>query len=202
MNNLKLISKGFLISFIGSLPMGYLNSFGLIIYMNNTIKQLFLFLIGICSIELLLLLISFSFINKITHNIYYKKYFELYSIFFLLIITIYFYLIECKSPTELNFKIYNNYFLTGMYLNAINLAQIPFWIGWILFLFKEKIEISFASKTLFVMSAVTGTFLAMFLIIYLCSRYFSKIYLNYLLSNLWILFFIMFVIAIYKYIKK
>lgn len=194
------IFKGFIISFLGSLPLGYLNAFGLIIMQKYGLKEVLYFLSGIICIEFLMLWFSFKFSNYIFENLNMKKYMSYYSIGFLILIAIYFFNLKIGN-TNIQFSLYWNSFFTGIILNLFNIIQIPFWLGWISILFTNTKSISLSKQLLFISSAGIGTFIAMFMIIFLVSNYIKVEQLYLFLSKLWIIFVLMIMYKLFKLFK-
>lgn len=195
------IFKGFTISFLGSLPLGYLNAFGILILKKYGIQEVLSFLLGIICIEFLMLWLSFKFSHYIVENTFFKKYIDYYSIGFLILIAIYFFNLKI-GKSDFHFNLYSNSFFTGIYLNLINIVQIPFWLGWISVLFSKSSLITISNKLLFIFSACIGTFFAMLSIIYLLTFYIKVEQLYFILSKLWIVFLGMTIYKVYKLFKK
>ncbi|MGK4569403.1 hypothetical protein [Flavobacterium sp. 3HN19-14] len=88
MKTLKNIVVGFAVSYIGSIPLGYLNVIGFNIYAKSGMGRLTEFLSGVVIIEAIVIFGTLVFADKLTHNTRLIKYIELFSIFFMLIFSL------------------------------------------------------------------------------------------------------------------
>ncbi|HEU0124801.1 MAG TPA: hypothetical protein VFQ56_00720, partial [Flavobacterium sp.] len=68
MKSLKNTGVGFAVSFLGSIPLGYLNLAGLEIYSNNGIYDLLMFLSGVILIETFVIYFTLKFALQIMMN--------------------------------------------------------------------------------------------------------------------------------------
>ena len=97
MKELKNIGVGFLVSFIGSIPLGYLNIIGFEIYTKSNILQLIYYLFGVLIIEGIVIYGTFYFANKLNMNPKLKKWISIFSVLFLIFLTYYFYPTESQN---------------------------------------------------------------------------------------------------------
>ena len=84
MKILKNIIVGFVVSFIGSIPLGYLNLIGYQIYFNSNISQLNLYLFGVLCIEAIVIYTTLKLSSKVAMNPKWKNYISIFSFIFLL----------------------------------------------------------------------------------------------------------------------
>lgn len=166
--NLKNIAIGFAISFIGSIPLGYLNVVGFQVYQTQGIFNTFLYLFGVIVIEFIVIFSTLIFAKKLMSNIKILKFIEAFSVLFMFILAYVFY---ASSQTEnYNQTVFSNYanypFIFGLILSCLNFIQIPFWVGWNLYLLNGNyIEISKSRKYFYVFGTIFGTFSGMLVLI-------------------------------------
>lgn len=168
MKILKNILVGFLVSFIGSIPLGYLNIVGFKIFTAFGLKPTILYLLGVITIEFLVIYFTLLFANHLIKNIKLIRFIEGFSVLFMFILAYIFYA-SSKSETlkTTAFGNYANYpFWFGLILSGTNFIQIPFWTSWNLYLLNGKyIEISKARKYFYVLGTISGTFIGMLTLI-------------------------------------
>lgn len=209
MKALKNILVGFIVSFVGSIPLGYLNIVGFEVYSKTGINELFLYLLGVISVEVFVIYFTLIFANKLIQNKKLLKYIEVFSIFFMFLLAYVFYSQSNSSIHNQNaLDKYNSYspYLLGLILSCFNFVQIPFWIGWNLYLINGKyINVNKYFKILYVSGTMMGTFSGMVvfvLFLNLISESSSKLS-QYLMSHIIPLFFIgMGLFQAYKFYKK
>jgi hypothetical protein len=176
MQNLKNILIGFLVSFIGSIPLGYLNVIGFDIYHKVGFTQTVFYLLGVIIIEFFVIYGTLLFSNKLNSNKKLLKYIESFSIFFMFILAYFFYSrSSLETPDKPVFSIINqNYFITGILYSSLNFIQIPFWLSWNLYLLNSNfIEVSQSRKYFYVFGTLAGTFCGM-LVLILGLNYFTN----------------------------
>jgi hypothetical protein len=173
MQNLKNITVGFLVSFIGSIPLGYLNVVGFQICEKSGLSPTILYLLGVITIEFFVIYFTLIFAKSLAENKKLTKYIEGFSIVFMFVLAYVFY---SSAKAKSDFLTTYNYmpFLLGIVLSSLNFIQIPFWTGWNLWLLNGKyIEISGARKYVFVLGTIFGTFFGMLTLI-LSLHYFAS----------------------------
>ncbi|MCL9804400.1 hypothetical protein NAT51_02620 [Flavobacterium amniphilum] len=136
METFKNIAVGFGISFIGSVPLGYLNLVGFHIYTHSGLMNLLCYLSGVICIEVLVIYATLKFINLLDLNPKWKSGVNLFSVFFLFGLAFYFYYKGLIGTNRGVPEILPGYpsIVTGLFLSCLNFAQIPFWTTWNLFL--------------------------------------------------------------------
>ncbi|WP_309608189.1 hypothetical protein [Flavobacterium sp.] len=208
MKVLKNIGVGFLVSFIGSIPLGYLNVIGFEIYTKSNLWQLIYYLLGVLIIEAIVIYATFYFANKLNMNPKLKKWISIFSIGFLIFLTFYFY------PTEGQNSINNTQesrfigfptFIIGLILSSLNFAQVPFWLSWNLYLVNKN-YISTKKKLGFyyVVGTLIGTFFGMLALI-LGLKSITKngvVSENIILNNIWVVFLALTVFQIIQLLRK
>ena len=169
MQTIKNIFVGFLVSFIGSIPLGYLNVVGFELYKRFGINHTVFYLLGVILIEFFVIFFTLIFAKKIINKSKFIKIIESFSIVFMFVLAYVFYSNgnEPKS-IELFNEIYldTTPFVLGVFLSCTNFIQIPFWTSWNLYLLHGKyIEISHSRKYFYVFGTITGTFFGMLVLI-------------------------------------
>ena len=169
MQILKNILVGFLISFIGSIPLGYLNVVGFEVYTKFGIEETVFYLLGVISIEFFVIYFTLIFAKKLIENTKLLKFIEGFSVLFMFILAYIFYSSstkEVQNHTVLEKYIDFSPFVVGLILSCLNFIQIPFWTSWNLYLLNGKyIEISKSKKYFYVFGTVFGTFTGMLVLI-------------------------------------
>ena len=176
MQNIKNIFVGFLVSFIGSIPLGYLNVIGFDIYSSSGLISTVFYLLGVIFIEFIVIFVTLLFANKLNQNKRLLKFIDVFSILFMFVIAFVFY-INANSE-QINRTVFSNvnhsFFLAGILYSSLNFIQIPFWLSWNLYLLNRNfIEISKSRKYFYVFGTITGTFFGMLTLI-LTLHYFTN----------------------------
>ena len=176
MQNSKNIFVGSLVSFIGSIPLGYLNVIGFDIYNASGIQPTFFYLFGVILIEFLVIFCTLIFANKLNNNTRLLKFIEAFSIIFMFVLAYVFY--SSASSEDANKPYFSivgqSFFLTGLLYSSLNFIQIPFWLSWNLYLLNRNyIEVSNTRKYFYVFGTVFGTFFGMLTLI-LSLHYFAS----------------------------
>lgn len=165
MKALKNIFVGFLVSFIGSIPLGYLNVIGFEIYIKLGMNSLVFFLFGVICVEMLVIYFTLIFAKQLVNNKKLMKFIDFFAVFFLLIIGYSFY--ASANQTNEQQGVLEKYamyspFLIGIFLSGINFLQVPFWTGWNLYLINGNyISIVNKLKLYYIAGTLVGTFLGM-----------------------------------------
>lgn len=169
MQILKNIFVGFLVSFIGSIPLGYLNIVGYEVYKNFGLNETIFYLLGVISIEFFVIYFTLLFANKLIENKKLIKFIEAFSVIFMFLLAYVFYSSaskEASSQTVLEKYVDYSPFVVGIILSCLNFIQIPFWTSWNLYLLNGNyIEVSKSRKYFYVFGTVFGTFLGMLVLI-------------------------------------
>lgn len=171
MVNIKNIFFGFIVSFLGSLPLGYLNIIGVEIVSKLGLNSLVFYLLGVILVEAVVIYFTVIFTNQLAENKKILKFIDFFSIFFLLLIAYLFYVNSNQTIEDQNYlEQYVQYspFLIGMILCGLNFLQIPFWLGWNLYLVNARsISLDQNRKFYYILGTLVGTFFGMLLVIIL-----------------------------------
>lgn len=168
---LKNIFFGFLVSFLGSLPLGYLNIIGVDIFSQLGSNSLISYLFGVILVEAVVIYFTVIFANQLAQNKNILKFIDFFAVFFFLLLA-YLFFENANQTTEKHNYLddYAHYssFLIGILLCGLNFLQIPFWMGWNLYLINAK-YISLAQKLKFyyIFGTLVGTFFGMLAVILL-----------------------------------
>jgi hypothetical protein len=196
MKKLKNISVGFLVSFLGSIPLGYLNLAGLEIYSKSGLHNLVLFLFGVIFVETFVIYFTLLFAKQLVSNKKLMKFIDLFSVLFLFVLAFVFYLNlnqPAKPDNQLRQYMMYSPFVIGVVLNCLNFFQLPFWTSWNLYLLNQNyIAPDGNLKYYYIAGTVIGIFLGMFCLILVLQTVFQQInqFSKYLLPVLIPLFFI------------
>ena len=176
MQKVKNIGVGFLVSFIGSIPLGYLNVVGFDIYSQEGLTATISYLVGVVTIEFFVIYFTLIFAKKLSENKKLTKYIEGFSVLFMLVLAAFFYFSANSETTNRTIfsNVSQNFFFAGLLFSSLNFIQIPFWTGWNLYLLNgNHIEISKSRKYFYVFGTAAGTFVGM-LILILSLNYFTS----------------------------
>jgi hypothetical protein len=178
MKRIKNISVGFLISFLGSIPLGYLNLVGLEIYAKSGLYNLLFFLFGVVFVETFVIYFTLLFAKQLVKNRKLMKIIDLFSVVFMFVLAYVFYLNfnqTTKSQNHLHEYLMYSPFVIGVILNCFNFLQLPFWTSWNLYLLNGKyITIERTLKYYYIAGTLIGIFLGMFSLIVILQTIFQK----------------------------
>ena len=186
MQNINNIFIGFLVSFIGSIPLGYLNVVGYDVFKKFGLNETVSYLLGVISVEFFVIYFTLLFANKLIANQKLLKFIEGFSVVFMFALAFVFYTSassETTNPSVLERYVKYSPFVVGLILSSLNFIQVPFWTSWNLYLLNGNyIEISKSRKYFYVFGTVFGTFSGMLVLIfslnYLTSEFeFFKLFL-------------------------
>lgn len=170
MRRLKNILVGFLVSFVGSIPLGYLNVFGFEIYTAFGIEELVLYLLGVIFVEAFVIYFTLIFANSLVNNKKLMKIIDFFGILFLLILAYSFHSLSSGTVSNQNYlDKYVSYspFLIGLILSSFNFLQLPFWTGWNLYLINgDYIKTEKSLKFYYLAGTLIGTFSGMMALVY------------------------------------
>lgn len=169
MIQLKNIFVGFLVSFIGSIPLGYLNIVGYEVFKQLGLNETIFYLLGVISIEGLVIYLTLIFAHQLMNNKKLIRFIEGFSVIFMFLLAYIFYSSAAKETAEASvLEKYINYspYVVGVILSGLNFIQIPFWTGWNLYLLNGNyIQISKSRKYFYIIGTLIGTFAGMLALI-------------------------------------
>lgn len=203
----KNILVGFLVSFVGSIPLGYLNIIGYEIYLKKGFSNTVDYLLGVVVVEAIVIFATLLFADVITRQKKWLKRIEIFTIVFLIILGASFFLNQNNANSEAQ-SVYTNYlpFVTGIILSSLNFIQIPFWTGWNLYLINNNyIKTHNYHKYFYLIGTLFGTFCGMLGLI-LAIHYFTKksgfMDASMLTKIFPIIFFTLAIVQMVKFYKK
>ena len=165
MKAVKNIIVGLIISFVGSLPLGYLNIVGVEVLSKLGMQSLLFYLLGVISIEAVVIYFTVVFSNELVNNKKLMKSIDFFAVFFLLLLAYLFYEYSGQTFEEQNYlQQYVQYspFVIGFVLCGLNFLQIPFWMGWNLYLINANhIVLLGKLKFHYIFGTLIGTFFGM-----------------------------------------
>jgi len=158
---IKNITTGFLISFVGAIPLGYLNFVGLTIYSSQGLLNFLFFLLGVVSIEMIIVALTLRGTLWLLSKKKLVIILEALSVALLLVFAgIYSFQNESITGSQFTIALNNSLhpFILGLLLSAANFFQIPFWAGWNLVLAESKrMAVEKALKYYYVCGTALGT---------------------------------------------
>lgn len=205
---LKNILVGFAVSFIGSIPLGYLNLFGYQIFTTSNFNKLNFYLLGVLFVEAIVIYTTLKLSSKVSMNPKWKNYISIFSFIFLLVIAIFTY--NSTSNESNSLDKYNSYLsysaiISGIILSSLNFAQIPFWMSWNLYLTNEKYIIVKERKELFyILGTVAGTYFGMLTIIFSiqAAKNEDVISPNFFSKYIWVIFLVLAVFQLFQIVRN
>ena len=160
---------GFVVSFVGSIPLGYLNVIGFDIYNQSGLSSVIPYLLGVILVEIFVIYFTLIFAEQIMNNKKLLKYIEGFSVIFMFLLAYIFY--ASANNTEAQSTVLNEYqnrtpYFVGIFFSALNFVQVPFWVGWNLYLLNGNwIAIDGTKKYFYVFGTLIGTFFGMLALI-------------------------------------
>ncbi|WP_291287516.1 hypothetical protein [Flavobacterium sp.] len=179
MKRIKNIAIGFLVSFIGSIPLGYLNVVGLEIYSKSGLNNLVLFLFGVIFVETFVIYFTLIFARQLIRNKKLMKMIDFFAVGFMFVLAFLFYSgfhnQTAKSNDVLQEYLMYSPFVIGVVLNCFNFLQLPFWTSWNLYLLNgEYITIERKLKYYYIAGTLMGVFFGMLSLIVILQAFFAK----------------------------
>ena len=142
--SVKTLYWGFIISFLGSLPLGTMNVTATKISIEQGTYPAFIFAIGTLVIEAACVYVVLRAMQWVTKQKRFFKIFEWLTAIIILILSISCFVAAIKMKS-FGSSVFLNYhlppFLLGVLLSTINPLHIPFWFGWSTVLINKKILI-------------------------------------------------------------
>lgn len=166
---------GFLISLVGSLPLGNLNITAMHIAAKENYKKAILFAVGVVIVEVIYLRFTLYALNWVQTHKQVFAVLQWVTIALFVVLAIGSFMAAAKKDAAgKNVVIDNkiNRFVLGISMSALNPMPIPFWAGWTVYLFSAGVLVADANiYNLFTISAGAGTFAALMAFIYAGKRF-------------------------------
>ncbi|RWZ89855.1 MAG: lysine transporter LysE [Hydrotalea sp. AMD] len=161
MHFLFILLMGWLVSFLGQLPLGTMSITATHIAILESFKNAWRYAIGVALIEILYLRLVLVGVQWIyAHKLLFTIIGWLTVVFFLLFAIISFVMVIKNKANEKNILLQNklNRFVLGMSMSALNPAQIPFWFIWSTYLINAKVlQVNTLSLNVFTIGCGIGT---------------------------------------------
>lgn len=155
---------GFLISLLGSLPMGYINVIGLQMLLEQGNLAIVSFILGILVVEFFVLKIVGFAAKWLVEQKRLLLFIDIFTVLFLSSMAWYF---TSNVSNDTNYglsqlQLAQYPFILGILLNGLNAVQWPYWSGIYIYLFRtEKLKATDKTNHIFIFGALLGTFLGM-----------------------------------------
>jgi hypothetical protein len=203
---LKHIGVGFLVSFVGSLPLGYLNIVGLEVYQSG-FGRLAKYLFGVITVEVVIIYLTLIFAEKLVERKKILRLIEAFSVAFMFILAIVFFANALQKSEIGNTAVdqglmYPSYLL-GVLLSCLNFLQLPFWTGWNLYLLNKKhILPGVGNELMYVSGTAAGTFCGMLVFVLVLAKLDSTLFSGYLMHVIAAAFFAIGIVQAWKFNRK
>ena len=165
-----ILFMGWLVSFLGQLPLGSMSLTATQIYVQEGANSAWQYAFGVTIVEMIYLRVSLFGMDWIfMHKTFFAFIGWLTVVFFLALGIISFITAYKQSAAKKGLLIDNNLnrFLLGLSLSALNPAQIPFWILWSSYMLDLRILHSNTTEyNLFTFGAGVGTLLGLVVYMY------------------------------------
>lgn len=206
MKALRHIGIGFLVSFVGSLPLGYLNVIGLDVYTSG-IGRLIWYLLGVITIEVVAVYLTLIFAERLVRRKRLLRLIAGFSVIFMFVLALVFYAQgkHGQEPVHASVDYAATYrpYLLGIALSCFNFLQLPFWVGWNLYLLnKNHITPGRTNEFSYVFGTATGTFCGMLAFIIGVAKLDSAFFSGDLMQIIAVAFVVVGIVQAWKYYAK
>lgn len=161
----KLSFWGFLISLLGTLPLGTLNMTALQISIRDGVAAGFLFATGVFIVEMLYVRVSLVGMDWINRNQRLLSWLQRITVLMILALafgSFWSALHPAKGNSNVIIPESVNHLALGFMMSAINPVQIPFWLGWSTVLAEKGIlQKSTVNYNVYILGIGIGTFLGL-----------------------------------------
>ncbi|MBL0340019.1 MAG: hypothetical protein IPP71_03330 [Bacteroidetes bacterium] len=210
MKLLKNFLAGLVVSFIGSIPFGYLNILATKLLIDQGFLPFAVLVLGIITIEAIVIFVTLQLAQWLLSMKKLVFTFEVLTVVFLLLLAYNFYINPTgsngKSPVSFTDKTLFQLFVSGVILSCLNFIQIPFWAGWNIYLVENNyLSAGNLLNLVFLSGALIGTTTGMYLFALAISQAIGTSMLFITLGNYYILpiiFILLAGIQVVKLIKK
>jgi len=175
------IAAGFLVSLIGSLPLGSLNVTAMHIAAQEGLRKSFLFALGVVLTEVIYLRITLAGVDRVMAHRSLFLVLQWLTVALLLALAIGSFRAAYRQSGGKNVLIQNNVprFFLGSAMSALNPMQFPFWAGWALLLIsRHTLQPCNAAYNIFTVSAGFGTLAALLVFIFFGRRLSGRMLAN------------------------
>jgi len=152
---------GFLVSFLGQLPLGNMSFTATQVGLQEGIKKAWQFAIGVALVEMVYLRFALTGMDWVVQHKYIYLGLGWLTVFLFLILGIMAILSAKKQQSESKALLLNNQLnrlVLGLTMSALNPVQIPFWVLWTSILIQtQRLAVNALDFNLFTIGAGTGT---------------------------------------------
>ncbi|MFY8068575.1 MAG: hypothetical protein ACOVMG_00635 [Flavobacterium sp.] len=203
--NLNPIILGFLISLLGSLPLGYINMVGLQILLEQGVFNHFLFVLGIVFIQFFVLKLVVIGAKWLVRQKNLMLFIDVFTVLFFALLSYYFFTnYNIASSSLSQFPLSSYPFLLGLFLNVLNFIQWPYWAGIFIYLFRaKKLNPNKYNSSIFIVGVLVGTFTGMLVFAYISNFFIqqSNFKINTYFNSIFaVLFLVLTLIQCYKFV--
>lgn len=167
MGSPKNIFVGFLVSFAGSVPLGYLNIAGYELFAHGGWNTLLPYVSGILIVEAVVIYATLVFADRLSSKKRLIRGIEVFSILFMLTLAVVFFVQSGSPDEEVFFRRYFDHspLVIGLILSGLNFMQLPFWTAWNLYVVNHLyIDTAGRRKLFYVFGTLIGSFAGIVLI--------------------------------------
>ncbi len=164
---LQYLFTGLLVSLSGSLPLGNLNVTAMLIAAKRSMRKALWFAVGVTIIEVLYLRATLYLLDRVATHTSVFFWFRVFNVLFMLCLAIgsFAAIRKTDKPGKDRSNESGGIWL-GMVMSACNPMQVPFWMGWGVYLLSASLLANNAvSYGMFSVGAGIGTFCALWLFI-------------------------------------
>lgn len=192
---------GFVVSFLGSLPIGTVNLAVIQTTVNSNFKTGFYFSLGATIIELIYSAIAIKFIAFLLNNESVEIIIQIISVPVFIILAILYLRKEEVDPVAAAEVKRSKSFYNGLFIGLVNPLQIPFWIAYGSYLLSNNwIQNDEELINVFIGGISLGTLVVLTLIAFLSKKIVSHLQLKTKMVNK-IIGVVLIVLAVYQVIK-
>jgi threonine/homoserine/homoserine lactone efflux protein len=203
---LKILLWGFLISFLGSLPLGTLNIAAMQIGITDGISPAIWFAAGSLTAEIIYVRLSLVAMDWVRRQDKILKALEWLTVIIVLALAISSFWAAITPQGEKNVLLSNTMHrgLLGFTMSALNPVQIPFWFGWSTVLFTKNIlKPGILNYNIYIIGIGVGTFLGNCIFIFggrlmVDQLNASQTTLNYIIGSVFLITGLLQLLRIYK----
>jgi threonine/homoserine/homoserine lactone efflux protein len=198
----KYLIAGILVSLSGSLPLGNLNVTAMLIAAERNVRKALWFAAGVTIIEVAYLRATLLLLDSVTRHAGIFFWFRVFNIVFMVCLAIGS-LIMTRKNNDAGKKRENRSggIWLGMIMSACNPMQVPFWMGWSIYLLSASLLVnSAAAYNIFSTGAGIGTFCALGIFIMAGARFSAFMQLHQRMVHIFtaVLFLLMALVQVVK----
>jgi cytochrome c biogenesis protein CcdA len=169
---------------------------------KETLRKALWFALGVTIVEMAYLRVTMGVIGSLAANSWLFLIFRVVSVVILLVMAVgSFMAVSAKEGKNIILDNKAKRLVLGATMSAVNPMQVPFWMGWVIYLLSRSIIVNNAwSNNIFTLSAGIGTFVALLLFIFAGRKFSGFMLRNKKMVNI-IVGVLFTVMAIFQFIK-